>query len=117
MKLVVVKEEPLHFHVALKLKGGSRFLPMKQALRNRSGFASHWSTSHTQFWSAVRYLVFTTDRKVTVDSEPLQWTKTGVLMNLYEEAQEPWNAQAIKSVIMEALFVTQTCFFLLVNER
>ena len=38
--------EDFHFHVALKLSGESRFLALKQALRMRSGLASHWSTSH-----------------------------------------------------------------------
>ena len=54
-KLVVFLEEPpKHFHVALKLTHEMRFMPLKLALRRRSGFASHWSTTHTMWWSAVR---------------------------------------------------------------
>eukprot|EP00973_Karenia_brevis_P066870 9296547-Karenia_brevis.AAC.1 len=52
-KLVVAMEMPLHFHAALKLSCKTRFMPFKQALRNRSGLASHWSTSHTLFFSPV----------------------------------------------------------------
>jgi hypothetical protein len=115
LKLVVFLEEPLHFHVALKLNSLSRFLPLKAALRQRSGLASHWSTSHTQWWSVVRYGVFTTEHKLAVDQTPLVWLKTfGALqpvqagqgpchdycvtgnsktcVNLYEESQEPFNA-------------------------
>lgn len=79
-KLVVFLEEPRHFHVALRLGAVSRFLPLKTALRRRAGLASHWSTSHTQWWSAVRYGVFTTAHKPAVDQAPLVWVKAlGVL--------------------------------------
>ena len=117
VKLVVFLEEPRHFHVALKLTCLSRFLPLKAALRRRSGLASHWSTSHTQWWSVVRYGVFTTDHKQAVDLTPLVWLKaagalegvqvghgpcheyvvpgsSNIVLNLYEEAQEPFNASA-----------------------
>jgi len=96
LKLVVALEEPRHFHVALKIHPISRFMPFKQALRNRSGFASHWSTSHTQFWSAVRYLVCTTAKKPEVDSGCIVWTPSGQGLDLYQEAQEPFNALALK---------------------
>jgi len=95
-KLVVFQEEPKHFHVALKLSVLSRFLPFARALRIRSGLASHWSHSHTQWWSAVRYGTFTTDRKPQVDEAPLVWVSNGRELNLYEESQEPWNAGALK---------------------
>lgn len=101
LRMVVFLEEPRHFHVALKLSGLSRFLPLKAALRSRAGLASHWSTSHTQWWSAVRYGVFTTEKKPVVDNSPLVWVnELGVVaadngqVNLYEEAQEPFNAAA-----------------------
>ena len=102
-RMVVVLEQPLHFHVALKLNTLARFLPLKAALRARAGLASHWSTSHTQWWSAVRYCVFTTEHKPVVDPEPLVWVaEHGLLphgdtrVNLYQEAQEPWNAHALR---------------------
>jgi len=53
-KLVVFLEEPRHFHAALKLNDHTTFLALKVALRRRSGFASHWGTTHAMFWSAVR---------------------------------------------------------------
>ena len=93
---VVFLEEPRHFHVALRLTNRAPFLPFKQALRVRSGLASHWSATHTMFWSAVRYGVFTTPRKLQVDDEPVVWTRSGASLNLYEASQEAWNAGAIK---------------------
>lgn len=96
VKLVVFLEQPLHFHVALRLSAESRFLPLKDALRQRSGFASHWSSTHTLFWSAVRYGVMATTRKPEVDGAPLVFTQSGQPLNLFEESQEPWNANAQK---------------------
>lgn len=115
--MVVFLEMPMHFHVAMKLSCDVRFLPFKLALRNRSGLASHWSTTHTQLWSAIRYGVFTTDHKPVVDAEPLVWTlaggtlkqvrdgeqpwldfvsEAGTVFNLHTASQEPWNAKALK---------------------
>lgn len=96
VKLVVFLEEPKHFHVAIKLTVFSRFLPFKMALRMRSGFATHWSTSHSQWWSAVRYGAFATERKPHVDVTPLVWTASGKSLSLFEESQEPFNAAALK---------------------
>ena len=87
--MVVFLEEPRHFHVALRL-------PFKKAVRARSALASHWSSSHTMIWSAVRYGVFTTARKLQVDDEPLVWTRAGAPLDLYAASQEPWNAGAVK---------------------
>lgn len=91
-KIVVFLELPTHFHVALKLSGDMRFLPLKQVLRTRSGLASHWSTSHAMYWSAVRYGAVPTARKLAVDEAPLTWTNDGVAMSLYDECQEPFMA-------------------------
>jgi hypothetical protein len=96
VKLVVFLEMPLHFHVALKLSAQSRFLPLKLALRQRGGFATHWSTTHSLFWSAVRYGHTASLRKPAVDASPLVWTQSGAGLNLFEESQEPWNANAVK---------------------
>ena len=62
-RLVVFLEKPTHFHIALKVTPKTRFLPLKLALRHRSGLASHWSTTHSQWWSAMRYGVFATEKK------------------------------------------------------
>ena len=87
-----------HHHVALRLFGGKhRFLPFKMALRWRWGIATHWSTSHTQLWSAVRYIHATTPHKQIVDKRPEICCRDGrTKLNLFEESQEPWNAPAWK---------------------
>ena len=43
-----------HYHVALQASESFRFLPCKRSLLQRHGFASHWSVSHLEYWSAVR---------------------------------------------------------------
>ena len=96
-KLVVALEQhserdAVHYHVALKLAQKERFCHFKAALRSRAGLASHWSSTHTMFWSAVRYLTVPTNKKPAVDAEPLSWAADGKALNLYEEAQEPFNA-------------------------
>ena len=52
-KAVVFQEEHddgrRHFHIALKLNSVARFVPLKQAMRERSGYASHWSCSHSMW--------------------------------------------------------------------
>ncbi len=100
-KLVTVREphilaERFHFHIGLKLSGETRFLPLKLALRKRSNLASHWSTSHTMLWSVIRYLTVPSQTKHVVDVTPLVWTHDGGALNLFEEAQEPFNARALK---------------------
>ena len=72
-------------------------MPFKTALRQRAGFASHWSTSHTQYWSALRYGVFATQHEPHVDVPPLPWTSDGRRLDLYAESQEPWNAHALRA--------------------
>ena len=75
-----------HHHAALKLFAAKhRFLPFKLAMRWRWGIATHWSSTHTQLWSAVRYLHCTTSHKPVVDKKPEIWTRDGRKLNLYEE--------------------------------
>ena len=95
-KLVVFLEEPRHFHVALKLSMRVSFMPFKQALRMRSGFASHWSCSHTEFFTTVRYGYFASERKPVVDKSPLSWTTSGASLDLFAESQEPWTASVYR---------------------
>ena len=84
-----------HHHAALKLfDANHRFLPFKAAMRWRHGIATHWSTSHTQLWSTVRYLHCTTAHKPAVDRRPELWTRDGRKLNLHDEAQEPFQAGA-----------------------
>jgi hypothetical protein len=89
------KLEEQHHHAAIKLFEVKRsFLPFKLAMRWRWGIATHWSTSHTQLWSAVQYLHSTTPHKPVVDKRPELWTRDGRKVNLYEESQEPFQASA-----------------------
>ncbi len=85
-----------HFHVALKLEGAQRFLCYKKTLRHRYGLPSHWSCSHTQLWSAVRYGFFPSPKKPHgIDPAPISWTyPDGAPLDLFEESQEPWLAEA-----------------------
>ena len=81
---------------AIKLSHISRFLPFKQSLRSRSGFATHWSTTHTMFCSAVRYGAACTEHKPVVDQPPLCWTADGSNLDLFSESQEPFMAAALR---------------------
>ena len=85
-----------HFHVPLRLSRSQRWLAMKRALRERSGFASHWSASHTQSWSAFRYVTHVTEKKPVVDDNPLPFTHDGSTLDLHAESQEPFVAQNVK---------------------
>jgi len=85
-----------HHHAAIKFTAKTRFLPFKLAMRQRHGLATHWSTSHSQFHSAVYYIRVTTEKKEVVDQKPTTWTPDGRELNLFEEAQRPFNAGIYK---------------------
>ena len=94
---IVVEGDPKHFHAAVKISRERSFMPFKDSLRERHGLASHWSCSHRHFWSAARYLTFTTDKKRAIDPKPFSWTpddtKSGEALDVYEESQEPYCAE------------------------
>ncbi|CAJ1393130.1 unnamed protein product, partial [Effrenium voratum] len=79
-----------HFHVAVLLSCKRRWTVAKRTLRARDHVASHWSASHTQFWSAVRYGAIATCEKPVIDEEPFA---DGEDWSLFEAAQQPWNAE------------------------
>jgi len=56
-----------HFHVAIRLKSPQRWLGAKRALLERYGIQCHFSDSHSQFWSAVRYGTTPSEHKAEVD--------------------------------------------------
>ena len=99
-KLIVFRElhasGGVHFHVAIKLSRSMRLLPAKQTLRERYQLASHWSCSHTQLYSAVRYCHIPSAKKADVDPEPFQWTADSRALDLFAESQGPWQATAWK---------------------
>lgn len=99
LKLLVVKEKhedgTYHFHVAVKLKQDMRFLAAKRTLFERHGLVSHWSSTHTQWWSALRYCVYTNPpKKLEIDKDRLSWNADGVTFDVFREAQESFQAKA-----------------------
>jgi hypothetical protein len=93
----------VHFHVALLGSRCFRFLSLKRALLERHGLASHWSSSHVGYWSAVRYGFMPTPRKPAseIDPEPLRWAAGGLHPPLFEASQEPVTARATKVAIWQ----------------
>ena len=96
--LVVVAKElhadgTTHFHAAVKLSKQMRFKMAKLTLEKRHDLPSHWSRTHTQLWSALRYLDVATPKKPIVDTEPAQWTLDGRVLDLTELSQEPFMAK------------------------
>jgi hypothetical protein len=86
-----------HYHVALLASRSFRFLPYKRSLRLRHGLASHWSTSHTGYWSTVRYGFMPTPKKpqADLDPEPRMWSSDGEHPSLFEASQEPTTSAAL----------------------
>lgn len=95
-KMVVFEEVPKHYHVAIKLSCRAPFLIFKNALRDRHGLASHWSQSHSMFWSALRYGTTATEHKPVVDATPLIWTHDSKPLDLFAESQEPFMASVVR---------------------
>ena len=98
---IVVKPEKhqngkLHYHWAVKLFGKLSFLPAKTTMRMRHQIATHWSCSHTHFYSALRYLTFPSPKKPEqIDLKCLDvWTWDGRELDLFAESQEPFQATA-----------------------
>ena len=60
--------------------------------------ASHWSCSHDGYWSAVRYGVMPTTKKGAggLDPAPLAWSRAGPHPALFDAAQEPTTAAAMR---------------------
>jgi hypothetical protein len=88
----------VHYHVALKAAASFRFVPVKRVLRVKHGLASHWSTSHDGMWSAIRYgnIPSPTKPQHALDPEPLVWSRQEPLPSLFDLAQEPVTAGALK---------------------
>ena len=55
LKIVVFREKhqdgSFHFHVGLLLSVALGFMTAKRALLSRHGLVSHWSSTHSEFWS------------------------------------------------------------------
>eukprot|EP00438_Fugacium_kawagutii_P004356 Skav207893 [mRNA] locus=scaffold664:850568:852286:+ [translate_table: standard] len=87
-----------HFHVAVQLQQSRTFAVAKRTLRSRDHLAAHFSGSHRQFWSAVRYGHVPTLSKPVVDAHPISWCKEHGwnALDLFAEAQRPWTANMWK---------------------
>lgn len=88
----------MHFHIALAGDRPFYFSPLKRALLVRSHLATHWSTSHSGYWSTVRYGHIATPRKpaASLDPLPLLWSAVGQHPPLDEVCEEPSTAAAVK---------------------
>ena len=91
-------DERVHYHVALLGSASFRFAAYKRALRMNHSLASHWSCTHEGYWSAVRYGVVPSPKKpeASLDPEPRAWARLGAHPPLFDSAQEPTTAQALK---------------------
>ena len=67
-----------HYHIVVQAFASFRFIAVKRALLERHGIATHWSTTHVGYWSAISYLVKKTDKKPEscLDPRPLPWHHT-----------------------------------------
>ena len=86
-----------HDHVALLAEASFRFLPVKRALLERHGLASHWSVTHTGYHSCVRYLVVPSPKKplACLDHAPELWSAAGEHPLLSDCIHEPVTAAAM----------------------
>ena len=83
-----------HFHVAVKLNTAMRFKPFKATMLQRHHLPSHWSRTHSQLWSAIRYTTVATAKKPDVDPSPSVWSKGQKPVDLFELGREPYVAEA-----------------------
>lgn len=96
-KLVVFLEKhadgSTHYHVAVYLFVQARWEAVKRTLRDRDKLAAHFSCSHDGWWSVLRYGT-EFSKKDGVDDKPFSWLARGEVLDLFEEAQEPYQAPA-----------------------
>ena len=86
-----------HDHIPVVGSSSFRFRPVKQALLHRHGLASHWSCTHSGYWSAVRYVHVPSAKKPmsSLDASPLLWPD-GAHPPLDQCCHEPLTAAALK---------------------
>jgi hypothetical protein len=88
-----------HYHVAVKAASSFRFMPVKKAMLQRFGLASHWSCSHSGYWSAIRYCYVPSPTKplASLDTHPLLWAQVGDHPALHLCCNEPATAAATQA--------------------
>ena len=87
VKLVVVAQESHedgspHFHAVVRLNERMRWAPAKRTLIERHRVPSHWSCTHSQLWSALRYITVATPEKPIVDQDVFVWSQEGQAVDL-----------------------------------
>ena len=108
LKLVVFREfhagdlggnRHLHYHIGVSLEKQARFMPLKRALLEQFGLASHWSTSHLGYWSVVSYGIRATPHKprAALDPQPMAWAYDGNHPELQLAAVAPTSARALEA--------------------
>ena len=88
-----------HYHAAAQLNRRAAFGPIKAFLYYRLSLPSNWSSTHTQWWSALRYLAVPTADKPSVDASPLKWSAedpAGADVDVHGESQEPFSARGAR---------------------
>jgi len=87
-----------HDHIPVMGSSSFRFRPVKQALLDRHGLASHWSCTHSGYWSAVRYVHVPSHPKKplsSLDASAVLWPD-GAHPPLDKCCHEPLTAAALK---------------------
>ena len=86
-----------HDHTPVLAARGFRYLPVKRALLQRHGLASHWSCTHLGYWSCARYLVMPSPKKPlsSLDHKPVLWSAFGTHPPLQDCVHAPITAAAM----------------------
>jgi hypothetical protein len=89
-----------HDHLAVLAERDFMYMPVKRALLERHGLASHWSCTHNGYWSVIRYLHHPTPKKpwATLDKKFELWAKPPMQHpELQDCMNEPTTASAIEA--------------------
>ena len=86
-----------HDHLPVKAGRDFMYLPVKRALLERHGLASHWSGTHTGYWSPVRYLYFPSPKKpaASLDNAYVLWPQDHPRLD--DCCHEPTTAAALEA--------------------
>lgn len=93
-------DEGIHDYLPVRAVRDFMYLPVKRALLERHGLASHWSCSHTGYWSVIRYLHHPTPKKpaASLDKEYIVWATQGEKHPLLQDCMnEPTTAAALEA--------------------
>ena len=88
-----------HDHITVLGVDRFRFAPVKRALLQRYGLASHWSVKHDGHWSCVRYCAMASPTKplASLDRNPYVWSARGAHPPIEDCCYEPVTAHALSA--------------------